>query len=356
MGALVISACAVAVAAVAAGKQQLDTQMLSAGADAPAYALPDQNGHVHTLAQDQGKVVLLAFYPADFTGGCTREAHSLSAAAPELKAMGVTVYGVSVQDPKSHKAFCEKEGIPYTLLADTEHVMSQAYGVLIPAANVANRVTYIVGPSGKVVYVDADVNSHLGTCGADWVAWLKAHPQASVSGVGAKAELGKPAPVFALPDVSTGESRSADFAGAGHKATVLLFVATRCPVSNAYNTRMASLAKQFQSKGVQFIGIDSNSNEPVTECAKFVQAHGFGFPWLKDAGNVVADRYDAHATPEAYVVNSKGILVYHGRIDDNMDEAQASKPDLANALNAVVAGRAVARARTIAFGCSIKRG
>ena len=68
------------------------------GTPAPAYALPDQDGKAHTLADDKGKVVLLAFYPKDFTGGCTLEAHSLTAAYPDLKALGVTVYGVSVQD------------------------------------------------------------------------------------------------------------------------------------------------------------------------------------------------------------------------------------------------------------------
>ena len=92
-------------------------------------------------------MTLLAFYPADFTGGCT-----LGGALPVgvlQKPPGTrrsSVYGVSVQDPKSHQAFCTKEGIPYTLLADTQHTMSAAYGVLIPwHANIANRVTYIIG-------------------------------------------------------------------------------------------------------------------------------------------------------------------------------------------------------------------
>ncbi len=148
---------------------------LPTGAQAPAYALPDQNGKAHTLADDRGHVVLLAFYPADFTGGCTLEAHSLTAAYPDLKALGVRVYGVSVQDPQSHKAFCAKEGIPYTLLADTQKTAARAYGVLLPVG-FANRVTYIIGKDGKIAYVDTNVNGHLLTCGADWVTWLKAHP------------------------------------------------------------------------------------------------------------------------------------------------------------------------------------
>ena len=114
---------------------------LAVSATAPAYSVPDQDGKTHTLAQDQGKVVLLAFYPADFTGGCTIEAHSLTGAAKDLQAMGVQVYGVSVQDSKSKKGFCTKEGITYTLLADTQKQMSKDYGVLSANGAVASSVT-----------------------------------------------------------------------------------------------------------------------------------------------------------------------------------------------------------------------
>ena len=154
---------AVAAFAFTQAKAKMDAAAPVVGAPAPAYSLPDQDGVTHTLAQDKGHPILLAFYPADFTGGCTMEAHSLTTAYPALKAEGVTVYGVSVQDPKSHKSFCSKEGIPYTLLADTEKKMAASYGVLIPGANIANRVTYIIGTDGKVAFVDKNVNGHLMT-------------------------------------------------------------------------------------------------------------------------------------------------------------------------------------------------
>lgn len=147
------------------------------GSPAPAYSLPDQDGHTHTSAQNKGRAVLLAFYPADFTGGCTLEAHSLSGANAALKALGVTVYGVSVQDPKSHKSFCTKEGIPYTLLADTQKKAARDFGVLLPGLGIADRVTYLIGADGRVAYIDRNVNGHLTTCGPDWVAWVKAHPR-----------------------------------------------------------------------------------------------------------------------------------------------------------------------------------
>lgn len=367
IGLVAASAAAVVAAfAFAQAKAKIEASAPAVGMVAPNYVLPDQDGQIHTLASDKGKTLLLAFYPADFTGGCTLEAHSLTSAYKDLKALGVTVYGVSVQDPKSHKSFCSKEGIPYTLLADTEKKMAAAYGVLIPGVGIANRVTYLIGPDGKVAYIDTDVNGHLTTCGEDWVAWVKAHPAAHASAASSlapfnadasgPATLGKAAPNFTLPDTTSGKSVSLGTLSAAKKATVLMFVSTRCPVSNAYNSRMSALAKKYTALGVAFAGIDANTTEPTTEIADFVKSQHFLFPILKDADDRVADAYAAHVTPETFVVNKQGVLVYHGRIDNDMDPANVKTHELSAALDAVLAGKAVARPEAKAFGCSIKRG
>jgi peroxiredoxin len=364
---LIAASATVAVAALAfaQAKEKMDAAAPVVGALAPAYALPDQNGVLHTSAADKGKVVLLAFYPADFTGGCTIEAHSLSAAYPKLKAEGVTVYGVSVQDSKSHKSFCTSAGIPYTLLADTQKTVTTAYGDLIPGAGIANRVTYIIGANGKVAYVDKDVNGHLTTCGTDWAAWVKAHPATSktarffhrtLSEFVQAATISKPAPTFKLPNATTGQSISLAALTHGKKAAVVMFISTRCPVSNAYNDRMVSLAKKYSAQGVDFVGIDSDQNEPKTEVASFTKDKGFPFPVLVDRGNKVSDAYNAHVTPETYVINNSGVLVYHGRIDNDMDTSNVKTHELADALDATLAGKPVVKAQTKAFGCSIKRG
>lgn len=363
---LLALAATAAVGALAFGqaKAKIDALAPTVGALAPAYALPDQDGKTHTLAEDKGKVVLLAFYPADFTGGCTIEAHALTAAYSRLRAEGVTVYGVSVQDPKSHKSFCSKEGIPYTLLADTDKTLTIAYGDLIPGAGIAGRTTYIIGADGKVAYVDKAVNSHLNTCGDDWAAWVKANPgrltAASLQSVDMAVPLNMPrsklASPFRLPDVTTGVQTSLTSLTQGKKATVVMFISTRCPVSNAYNERMVALAKKYAAQGVALVGIDANSTEPTAEVAAFAKTHGFPFPVLKDAGNQVADAYNAHVTPETYVIDSKGVLVYHGRIDNDMDLSNAKTHELADALDATLAGQPVAKPQTKAFGCSIKRG
>lgn len=139
------------------------------------------------------------------------------------------------------------------------------------------------------------------------------------------------------------------------KATVLMFVATQCPVSNAYNTRMTGLQKSFAPKGVRFIGINSNVAESGSEVASHAKEHGFGFAVYKDAGNKIADRFGAQVTPEIYVVGPKGDLLYKGRIDNSMNEGEVNNRSLQTALNAILTGKPVKEKETRAFGCSIKR-
>jgi len=166
--------------------------------------------------------------------------------------------------------------------------------------------------------------------------------------------VGKPAPDFALHDVGTGQPFSLQLLGMGHRATVVLFIATRCPVSNAYNDRIAALSKTYMLRGVAFIGINANTTEPIAEVRAHAREH-FPFLILKDADDTAADNYNARVTPEAYVINPNGILVYHGRVDNNMDRAEVKTHDLAAALDAVLAGKPVPAKQASAFGCSIKR-
>ena len=165
--------------------------------------------------------------------------------------------------------------------------------------------------------------------------------------------IGEKLQPFKLNDAT---GKSVDLAGfQGRKAVVLMFIATQCPVSNAYNDRMASLAREYGAKGVAFVGINSNRQESVEEIAGHAAQHGFGFPVLKDVGNVQADRFGAQVTPEIYVYDPGWVLRYHGRIDDDRSGANVKSQDLRNALDAVLGGKAVPVAETKAFGCTIKR-
>jgi peroxiredoxin len=178
----------------------------------------------------------------------------------------------------------------------------------------------------------------------------------SLAAGAADLKIGAPAPDFTLPAASDGKAVALKDLLARNKAVAVVFVATKCPVSNAYNTRMAALGKEYAAKGIPLVGINSNKTEPAAEVKEHAEKHGFTFPVLKDEGNRIADAYGATKTPEVFVLDPKGILIYHGRIDENQDEpANVKSPDLRNALEAVLSGKPVPAAETKAFGCTIKR-
>jgi peroxiredoxin len=165
--------------------------------------------------------------------------------------------------------------------------------------------------------------------------------------------IGAVVPDFKLPDADGNEHTLA--ALKGKAGTVLIFIATKCPVSNAYNERMQKLSQDFRAKGVNVVGINSNSTEPAAEVKQHAAEKGLTFTILKDAGNQVADRFDAQYTPEAYLLDASGKLVYHGRIDNSKNADGVTANDLRDAVEAVLAGRAVEKPEVKGFGCSIRR-
>ena len=158
---------------------------------------------------------------------------------------------------------------------------------------------------------------------------------------------------FKLPDADGKEHSLKSLAGS--KGVVVLFIATKCPVSNAYNERMEQLAKDYQAKGVNVVGINSNITEPASEVKSHATEKGLTFVILKDDGNKIADRLGATRTPEAYVLDTSMKLLYHGRIDNSQNPANITANDLREALDEMLAGKAVSKTGGAAFGCSIKR-
>ncbi len=167
-------------------------------------------------------------------------------------------------------------------------------------------------------------------------------------------KIGEEVPSFTLKNYD-GKVYGLDKILKENKLTALMFISTQCPVSNAYNERMVQLHESFARKGVSFVGINSNKEETPEEIASHCKDHGFKFMVLKDEQNKVADEYGAQVTPEIFVVNQKGTLLYHGRIDDNRTISKVESRDLAEALNALLAGKQPERSETKAFGCTIKR-
>jgi cytochrome oxidase Cu insertion factor (SCO1/SenC/PrrC family) len=167
------------------------------------------------------------------------------------------------------------------------------------------------------------------------------------------AQLGKSVPGFTLPSAIDGKQVQAE--APDSRATVIMFISTNCPVSNAYNGRIERLAQTYGPKGVRFVGINSNANESPDEIASHAKDHGFTFVVLKDSDDAIADDFNAQHTPEVWVLDSRGVARYHGAIDDNRSEQGVKSHYLADALDAVLAGKTPARAQTIAFGCGIHR-
>lgn len=158
---------------------------------------------------------------------------------------------------------------------------------------------------------------------------------------------------FSLPDLEGKSHSLTDYKSS--KAIVLMFISTECPVSNAYNSRMAAIANSYKEKGITFIGVNSNKAEDISSIKSHAKSNGLDFTILKDEGNKVADQLSASFTPEVYVLDGNLKLLYHGRIDDKRREEEVTTKDLSNALDEILAGKSVTVARTKAFGCTIKR-
>ncbi|MFK8011574.1 MAG: peroxiredoxin [Marinicellaceae bacterium] len=131
------------------------------GQEAPYFDLPDQNGVFHNLNDYKGKWLVLYFYPKDDTPGCTTEALNFAKDYDKFNKLGATIVGASLDDVESHKNFADKYDIQFTLLADKDKVMANAYGVVknLPLMNYAKRQTFLINPEGKIEKFYEKVNS-----------------------------------------------------------------------------------------------------------------------------------------------------------------------------------------------------
>lgn len=167
------------------------------------------------------------------------------------------------------------------------------------------------------------------------------------------AKPGSVAPAFTLNDLEGNSYTLPDLLKG--RLVVVMFIATQCPISNDYNERMVMLDSLYKQRGVRFAGINSNRQEDVDEIREHARKYRFGFPVLKDPDNHVADAYGAQVTPEIFVLDTGGIIRYHGRIDDSRDPEDITTHDLRDTIDALLEGKEPPRAETKAFGCGIKR-
>jgi len=131
--------------------------MLETGTKAPDFILPDQDGNSVTLSSFKGKKIVLYFYPKDNTPGCTKQACNFGELFPQFREKDAVILGVSKDSVSSHKKFQEKYRLPFTLLADTELTVIQAYDVWKEKNMYGKktmgvvRTTYLIDEKGIIV-------------------------------------------------------------------------------------------------------------------------------------------------------------------------------------------------------------
>ncbi|MDQ3064348.1 MAG: redoxin domain-containing protein [Acidobacteriota bacterium] len=157
---------------------------------------------------------------------------------------------------------------------------------------------------------------------------------------------------FKLTDTSGAEKSFNDLKG--KNGAVLIFLSVQCPVVKGYDARIVKLAEDYAAKGVNVIGINSNSTE-VADKVKTHASENYKFPVLIDKGNVLADKLSANVTPETFYFNAKNVLVYHGAIDNSRNGENITDNFLRDALDTSLSGKTLAKTSANAFGCTIKR-
>lgn len=169
--------------------------------------------------------------------------------------------------------------------------------------------------------------------------------------------LGEHSPDFDLPGVDGKNHSLSSFAD--RPVLVVIFSCNHCPYVKDYEDRMVSIQKDNVDRGVQLVAINSNDEkaypeDSFPEMIKRAKAKGFNFPYLRDESQTVVEAYGGVCTPHVFAFDSGRILRYRGRIDDSRDSSKVKAHDLRNALDDLLAGRAVRVPDTRPFGCSIK--
>jgi len=169
--------------------------------------------------------------------------------------------------------------------------------------------------------------------------------------------IGATAPKFAL--VNAVDGKTVAYTPGDGKISVVVFTCNQCPYAKAFEPRLIELARQYAAKGIAFYAIDPNDEaeyavESLGEMKARAVEKGYPFPYLKDGDSSIARAYGARVTPHVYVFDRGGVLRYRGYVDDSAKAAERRTAGLSNALDELLAGKAVSNQATRAFGCTIK--
>ena len=162
--------------------------------------------------------------------------------------------------------------------------------------------------------------------------------------------LDQPVSDFTVHDM---KGRSLNYRKLKGDVTVVMFFSTRCPISNAFNFRRNTIYREFKNR-VKFIAVDSNSNESLEEVRAYADEVGFDFPVYVDPKSEVSDRFGVLATTDTFVMDSSGVMRYHGYIEDALNPARTTKQGLRLAIEAVLNAKPIEMAESQARGCAIR--
>ncbi len=185
----ILSLLSLTAVGIALGASTVHAGDITVGEPAPDFELTDQDGLLHSLEDYRDRWVVLYFYPKDDTPGCTTEACEFRDNIFAYRDLNAQILGVSLDDVESHKAFAEKHGLPFPLLADVGGSVAESYGVKTRMFGliVAKRQTFIINPAGDVVkhYDKVKPETHSAQVLADLTMLAspadKAEPEASLA-------------------------------------------------------------------------------------------------------------------------------------------------------------------------------
>ena len=173
-------------------------------------------------------------------------------------------------------------------------------------------------------------------------------------------KLGTPAPDFQLRDVVSGKQLSRNDV-AGPKGMLAMFICRHCPFVKHVQDELAKIGRDYAGRGVGIVAISSNDvashpEDSPTKLAYQAQELQFNFPYLFDDTQEVARAYDAQCTPDFFLHDAAGKLVYRGQLDDSRpgSDIPVTGRDLRAALDALIAGREISQEQRASLGCNIK--
>lgn len=171
--------------------------------------------------------------------------------------------------------------------------------------------------------------------------------------------LGTPAPDFSLPDTNGNLVSLSQFQG--QKGLIVAFICNHCPYVQMLRSSLAQSAKEFQAQGLGFVGINSNDADNFPEdspekMAQEVEQQGYEFPYLFDADQAIAQKYQAACTPDFYLFDSELKLVYRGQYDNARPNSgiEVTGENLKKAVSDLLAGQKIDPVQKPSLGCNIK--